>query len=118
MVDQNNDAEENGSRLHYYPERNYSRFQDEMETQALEDPNQRVLKRRGDAKPPRKENVPVGMARCEICGALVPKSRIDEHIQKSHAEKTESLVEHCPVCNVQVRADRLEKHIRKVHPEH
>jgi hypothetical protein len=117
MVDQNKDGEENESRIHYRPGLNDDHFKDELESEALEDQNLRVLKRRGDAKPPRKENVPIGMVRCDICGALVPKSRFEEHIQKSHSEQTEILVERCPICNAEVRTDRMEKHIRKVHPD-
>ncbi len=80
------------------------------------DPNYRILHRRGDAKPPRTENVPIGMACCQECGALVPKSRLDEHIEKTHREQEDVSLEKCPFCNARVRADRLEKHIRKLHP--
>jgi hypothetical protein len=80
------------------------------------DPNYRILHRRGEAKPPRPENVPIGMARCKECGALVPKSRLDEHIKKTHGEQEDVSLEKCPFCNANVRADRLEKHIRKLHP--
>ena len=79
----------------------------------------RTLRRRGDAKPPRKPNVPIGMAKCPICDALVPKSRLEEHIQKNHAEQPddEKTLDHCPVCDAAVRSDRLDKHLRKVHPD-
>lgn len=79
------------------------------------DPNYRILHRRGDAKPPRTENVPIGMARCQECGALVPKSRLDEHIEKAHREQEDVRLETCPFCKAKVRADRLEKHIQKLH---
>jgi uncharacterized C2H2 Zn-finger protein len=81
------------------------------------DPNYRILRRRGDAKPPRKENVPIGMSRCPECGALVPRSRLNEHIQKVHGEQEEVGLEKCPICNARVRSDRLERHIQKVHPD-
>ena len=81
------------------------------------DPNYRILRRRGDAKPPRNENVPIGMSRCPECGALVPRSRLNEHIQKVHEEQEEIGLEKCPICNAKVRSDRLEKHIQKVHPD-
>jgi endogenous inhibitor of DNA gyrase (YacG/DUF329 family) len=81
------------------------------------DPNYRILRRRGDAKPPRTENVPIGMSRCPECGALVPRSRLNEHIQKIHGEQEDVGLEKCPVCNAKVRSDRLEKHIQKVHPD-
>jgi hypothetical protein len=80
------------------------------------DPNYRILHRRGDAKPPRTENVPIGMARCQECGALVPKSRLDEHVEKTHRDQEGVSLEKCPFCNARVRADRLEKHIQKLHP--
>ena len=79
------------------------------------DPNYRILHRRGDAKPPRTENVPIGMARCQECGALVPKSRLDEHVEKAHREQEDVSLQKCPFCNARVRADRLEKHIQKLH---
>ena len=80
----------------------------------------RTLRRRGDAKPPRKPNVPIGMAKCPICEALVPKSRLDEHMQKNHADQPddEKTLDRCPVCDVEVRSDRLDKHLRKVHPDY
>lgn len=81
------------------------------------DSDYRTLRRRGDAKPPRIENVPIGMARCQDCGALVPKSRLEEHIKKTHREQDDVGLENCPYCNAKVRADRLEKHIQKVHPD-
>lgn len=97
---------------------------DEDETQEQELHEQelprRTLRRRGDAKPPRRPNVPIGMAQCPICDALVPKSRLDEHLQKNHTEQPndEKTLDRCPVCEVEVRADRLDKHMRKVHPDH
>jgi endogenous inhibitor of DNA gyrase (YacG/DUF329 family) len=81
------------------------------------DPDYRILRRRGDAKPPRVENVPIGMARCPECGALVPKSRLNEHTEKVHVEQEDIGLEKCPICNAKVRSDRLEKHIQKVHPD-
>jgi uncharacterized protein with PIN domain len=81
------------------------------------DPNYRILRRRGDAKPPRSENIPIGMSRCPECGALVPKSRLDEHIEKVHSKQEEVGLEKCPICNAKVRSDRLDKHIQKVHPD-
>ncbi|MEJ2597576.1 MAG: hypothetical protein P8Z00_04545 [Anaerolineales bacterium] len=95
------------------PHRN---FTDQTEHEEV-DPNYRTLRRRGDAKPPRMENVPIGMARCQECGALVPRSRLEEHIEKSHREQDDLGLENCPYCNAKVRADRLEKHIQKVHPD-
>lgn len=83
-----------------------------------EETNRRTLRRLGKAKPPRRENVPVGMAKCEQCGALVPKSRLDEHVEKKHSDKENgNHLDTCPVCDVEVRSDRLEKHLKKVHPE-
>ncbi len=92
---------------------------DDDEVREQEQP-QRTLHRRGDAKPPRKPNVPIGMTKCPTCDALVPKSRLDEHIQKNHEDQPEDekVLDRCPVCEVEVRADRLEKHLRKVHPDH
>lgn len=81
------------------------------------DPDYRILRRRGDAKPSRMENVPIGMTRCSECGALVPRSRLNEHVQKAHGEQEDIGLEKCPICNAKVRSDRLEKHIQKVHPE-
>jgi uncharacterized C2H2 Zn-finger protein len=81
------------------------------------DPNYRILRRRGDAKPPRSENVPIGMSRCPECGALVPRSRLNEHIEKVHGEQEDVDLEKCPICSARVRSDRLEKHIQKVHPD-
>jgi hypothetical protein len=92
---------------------------DEEESQEQELPR-RTLRRRGDAKPPRKPNVPIGMAKCPICEALVPKSRLDEHMQKNHTDQPddEKTLDRCPVCDVEVRSDRLDKHLRKVHPDY
>ena len=92
---------------------------DKEETEEQEQPR-RTLRRRGDAKPPRKPNVPIGMAKCPICDALVPKSRLDEHMQKNHTEQPddEKTLDRCPVCDVEVRSDRLDKHLRKVHPDY
>jgi hypothetical protein len=81
------------------------------------DPNYRILRRRGDAKPPRTENVPIGMSRCLECGALVPRSRLNEHIEKVHGVQEDVGLEKCPICDAKVRSDRLEKHIQKVHPD-
>jgi len=90
--------------------------EDEPQEQEL----RRTLRRRGDARPPRKPNVPIGMAKCPICDALVPKSRLEEHMQKNHTKQPddEKILDRCPVCDVEVRADRLDKHLRKVHPDH
>jgi hypothetical protein len=92
---------------------------DEGETEEQELPR-RTLRRRGDAKPPRKPNVPIGMVKCPICDALVPKSRLDEHMQKNHTEQPEDeeTLDRCPDCDVEVRSDRLDKHLRKVHPDY
>ena len=91
----------------------------ETEEESQEQELRRTLRRRGDAKPPRKPNVPIGMAQCPICDALVPRSRLEEHVQKNHAEQPgdEKTLDRCPVCDVEVRADRLDKHLRKVHPD-
>ncbi|HSO27366.1 MAG TPA: hypothetical protein VLS48_04810 [Anaerolineales bacterium] len=78
-------------------------------------PDVRTLRRLGKAKPPRKENVPVGMVQCSVCNALVPRSRLEEHIEKKHGEKEETELEKCARCGAEVRADRMEKHLRKVH---
>jgi uncharacterized C2H2 Zn-finger protein len=75
----------------------------------------RTLRRIGDARPPGSRNAPIGMARCPECGALIPKSRIDEHMEIKHTEHEEETLEPCPECEAMVRSDRLEKHIRKVH---
>ena len=75
----------------------------------------RTLRRKGKAKPPRSPNVPIGMARCSICEALVPKSRLDEHMETKHTETEEIPLERCSECNARVRADRMERHLKKVH---
>ena len=100
----------------YHRFRNYSKEAQEEEDSQNEELPERTLKRLGEAKPLRKPDVPVGMRRCEICGALVPRSRLEEHIEKSHGESSETPdVSECPECGAQVRADRLEKHLKKIH---
>lgn len=78
-------------------------------------PDVRTLRRLGKAKPPRKEDVPIGMVQCSICNALVPRSRLDEHVEKKHTEQEDSELEKCHKCGAEVRPDRMEKHLRKVH---
>ena len=78
---------------------------------------ERTLRRKGDVKPPPDLNLPAGMLQCEICQALVPRTRMLEHMQSRHTEQPEVEMEACPSCKALVRADRLEKHLRKVHPE-
>jgi len=116
------------SKYSYRPvedENSFPRFkkfvQSESETEESQEQElRRTLRRRGDAKPPRRPDVPIGMAQCPTCGALVPKSRLEEHVQKNHAEQPddEKNLDRCPVCDVEVRSDRLDKHLRKVHPDH
>jgi endogenous inhibitor of DNA gyrase (YacG/DUF329 family) len=90
----------------------------EEQTQPEElDPNYRILRRRGDAKPPRLENVPIGMSRCPECGALVPRSRLNEHLKKIHSKQADIGLDECPICDAKVRSDRLEKHMQKMHPD-
>lgn len=78
-------------------------------------PTERTLRRVGEAPEPRAEDVPIGMARCDLCHALVPRTRIDEHMEKKHAKSEETELIDCPECEAEVRSDRLEKHLRKVH---
>lgn len=78
-------------------------------------PEERLLRRKGAAKPPRNPNVPIGMARCPECEALVPKSRLDEHIETRHGDQEETTMVECPECDAEVRSDRLDKHLEKVH---
>jgi ribosomal protein S14 len=102
-----------------YQESHQQNDDDEGEEQQAEP--ERTLKRLGKAAPPRASNVPQGMRRCEVCGALVPRSRLDEHMQTKHSETEEqqasNSLERCPECGVEVRADRLEKHLHKVHDQ-
>jgi len=99
----------------YYPA-------DDMSSAPYEGP-ERTLKRLGEAPPPRDPNIPQGMNQCEICGALVPRSRLEEHRSQRHAGPAEAgaqaktEMKHCPHCSAPVRADRLEKHIQKVHSD-
>lgn len=97
----------------YYPS-------DDLSASQYEGP-ERTLKRVGEAQPPRNPNIPQGMNQCEVCGALVPRSRMEEHMSQRHADPAEAGAQaknemtHCPHCSAPVRADRLEKHIQRVH---
>lgn len=78
-----------------------------------------TLRRIGEVKDQTSEpaDVPRGMARCPVCSALVPRTRLEEHVERSHSEQEQPGLEACPVCAAEVRANRLEKHLRKVHPD-
>lgn len=80
-----------------------------------DEPAERTLRRVGKARSPRTRDAPVGMRRCDECSALVPKSRIDEHMETRHSQQEDEPLDECSECGAVVRADRMEKHMRKVH---
>jgi hypothetical protein len=81
------------------------------------EPAERTLRRKGEVKPPPDLHLPAGMLQCDICKALVPRTRLQEHMSSRHTEQPDVAMEACPNCKALVRADRLERHLRKVHPD-